>query len=94
MSPRLELGARYSPDGKRCSGQRPEVPASLHAKRWTRLPSISQIKSGATVPPDAVAGLRWWLGLPGNPNRTGVLVHGGDRPFSLHEVTVRPWFFA
>jgi hypothetical protein len=31
--------------------------------------------------------------MPGNPNRGGVLVHGGAEAFNLHGVTVLPWFF-
>ena len=36
-----------------------------------------EVKSGRTVPADAVDTLAWWTALPGNPNRGGVLVHGG-----------------
>ena len=57
----------------------------------TRLIPI-EAKSGVTVAPDAVDGLRWWSSLSGNPNRKGVLVHGGDRAFSVHGFTVLPWF--
>jgi predicted AAA+ superfamily ATPase len=51
-----------------------------------------EVKSGETVPPDAVDGLVWWTALPRNPNRRGVLVHGGTTPFELRGMTVRPWF--
>jgi hypothetical protein len=57
----------------------------------TRLVPV-EVKSGSTVPSDALQGLRWWTSLPGNPNRGGVLVHGGDDTSALHGVRVRPWF--
>lgn len=53
-----------------------------------------EIKSGLTVAPDAFESLRYWTSLQGNPNRGGLLVHGGDRAFSHGDVTVRPWFLA
>ena len=34
----------------------------------------------------------WWTSLPANPNRGGVLVHGGDRCFDFKGVRVLPWF--
>ena len=51
-----------------------------------------EVKSGLTVPPDAVDGLRWWTNLPGNRNKEGVLVHGGNDTFRLHGFIVLPWF--
>jgi len=51
-----------------------------------------EVKSGLTVPPDAVDGLRWWTSLPGNRNKEGVLVHGGNDTFRLHGFIVLPWF--
>ena len=51
-----------------------------------------EVKSGRTVPPDAVAGLKWWTGIPSNPNRGGVLVHGGSESFDLSGFRVLPWF--
>ena len=51
-----------------------------------------EVKSGLTVSPDTVNGLRWWTGLPANRNKRGVLIHGGTSAFSLHGFTVRPWF--
>ncbi len=53
-----------------------------------------EVKSGRTVPPDAVAGLRWWTAIPSNPNRGGVLVHGGTESFDLSGFRVLPWFLA
>jgi len=52
-----------------------------------------EVKSGLTVAGDAVDGLRWWTGLPGNNNKRGILVYGGDRALSLHGFTVLPWYF-
>ncbi len=57
----------------------------------TRLVPV-EVKSGRTVPPDAVAGLKWWTSLRDNPNRGGVLVHGGADRFDLAGFQVRPWF--
>ena len=51
-----------------------------------------EVKSGLTVSPDAVNGLRWWTGLPTNRNTRGVLVHAGTSAYSLHGFTVLPWF--
>ena len=53
-----------------------------------------EVKSGHTVSPDAIGGLEWWTSLPGNPNRGGVLVHGGDDSCSLKGFRVAPWFLA
>lgn len=47
-----------------------------------------------TVPPDAVAGLKWWTAIPSNPNSGGVLVHGGTESFDLSGFRVLPWFLA
>jgi hypothetical protein len=44
-----------------------------------------------TVSLNMVDGLRWWMGLPGNSNRGGALVDGGDQCFPLHGFTARPW---
>lgn len=51
-----------------------------------------EVKSGRTVAADSADALRWWTGLPGNRNKSGILVHGGDRALSLHGFTVLPWF--
>ena len=50
-----------------------------------------EVKSGITVASDAVKGLRWWLDLPANPNRRGVLVHGGVDSYETKGITVLPW---
>ena len=51
-----------------------------------------EVKSGRTVKADATDQLAWWTALPGNPNRGGVLVHGGDAAFTLKGFRVAPWF--
>ena len=52
----------------------------------------AEMKSGQTVAADAVAGLLWWTSIPGNPNRGGILVHGGTDTFDFKGVRVLPWF--
>ncbi len=51
-----------------------------------------EVKSGRTVAADAVATLEWWTSIPANPNRGGVLVHGGADGFDLKGFRVLPWF--
>ena len=51
-----------------------------------------EVKSGRTVAADAVDGLVWWTSIAGNPNRGGVLVHGGTEWFRFKGVRVLPWF--
>lgn len=51
-----------------------------------------EVKSASTFSPDALTGLRWWTGLPGNPSRSGVLVHGGTEARLVEGFTVLPWF--
>lgn len=50
-----------------------------------------EVKSGETVPADAMRNLAWWTGLPGNPNQHGLLVHGGIRSFLHKNFAVFPW---
>lgn len=50
-----------------------------------------EVKSGETVPSDAMRNLTWWTGLPGNPNQHGFLVHGGTRSFRLKNYSILPW---
>ena len=51
-----------------------------------------EVKSGGTIAATACDTINWWTSLPGNPNRGGVLVHGGDRTFDFKGVRVLPWF--
>ena len=51
-----------------------------------------EIKSGSTIAATACDTINWWTSLPGNPNKGGVLVYGGDRSFDFKGVRVLPWF--
>jgi len=51
-----------------------------------------EVKSGETVASDAMDTLAWWTDIPDNPNRAGVLVHGGTRSFDFKGFRVLPWF--
>jgi hypothetical protein len=52
-----------------------------------------EIKSGATVARDFFAGLSYWLDLPRNVEKRGVLVYGGGEQSHTREGhVVRPWF--
>lgn len=53
-----------------------------------------EVKSGRTVPPDAISSLRWWTSIPSNPNEGGVLVHGGTEDFDLGGFRILPWFLS
>ncbi len=51
-----------------------------------------EVKSGRTIAADAVDTLAWWTSIPSNPNRGGVLVHGGEESFDFKGFRVLPWF--
>jgi hypothetical protein len=51
-----------------------------------------EVKSGLTVASDALQGLQWWTGIAKNPNRAGVLIHGGSAHHMSGEHCVRPWW--
>ena len=51
-----------------------------------------EVKSGETVASDAMDTLAWWTEIPDNPNRGGVLVHGGTSSFDFKGFQVLPWF--
>lgn len=51
-----------------------------------------EVKSGQTIAADAVDTLAWWTSIPSNPNRGGVLVHGGEESFDFKGFRVLPWF--
>jgi len=53
-----------------------------------------EVKSGQTVAADAVDTLAWWTSIASNPNRSGVLVHGGTKSFELKGFRVLPWFLS
>ena len=51
-----------------------------------------EVKSGQTVAADAADALVWWRSIPSNPNRGGILVHGGAESFVFKGCRVLPWF--
>ena len=51
-----------------------------------------EAKSGSTIAATACDTINWWTSLPENPNRGGVIVHGGDRSFHFKGVRILPWF--
>ena len=51
-----------------------------------------ETKSGQTVASDAADGLVWWRSIPSNPNRGGILVHGGAKSSAFKGCGVLPWF--
>lgn len=51
-----------------------------------------EIKSGRTVPEEALDRLRWWMALPDNRADTAVLVHGGDTARKRGAISTLPWF--
>jgi uncharacterized protein len=51
-----------------------------------------EVRSGVTVASDSLDGLCWWTGLPGNPNRRGILVHGGSEARARDGFSILPWF--
>lgn len=53
-----------------------------------------EVKAGLTVHPEALRTLEWWTALPSNPNRGGVLVHGGTADFMMRGFRVAPWFLS
>ena len=48
--------------------------------------------AAATIAATACDTINWLTALPGNPNRGGVLVHGGDRTFDFKGARALPWF--
>jgi len=53
-----------------------------------------EVKAGMTLSSDTLKGLRWWTGLPKNPNSNGILVHGGTETRRLGGFTVLPWYLS
>lgn len=51
-----------------------------------------EIKSGATVSADMLAGLGWWQRLAGPDAGRAFLVHGGTESYEREGIGVRPWF--
>lgn len=50
-----------------------------------------EIKSGSTIAGDFSAPFEYWLGLPGNRQKNGVLVYGGQETYIRDRFVVRPW---
>ncbi|MDP2691754.1 MAG: ATP-binding protein [bacterium] len=50
-----------------------------------------EIKSGHTISSDAFKGLRFWMGLPKNPNKRGILVYAGPKRYLRERIEVMPW---
>jgi predicted AAA+ superfamily ATPase len=50
-----------------------------------------EIKSGQTIVPEFLAGLKQWLALSGNPGHRAWLVYGGDREHQSGNVGIVPW---
>lgn len=67
--------------GPRQSGKTTLVRATFPDHRY---PSLE-------APDERAGALAWWTALPGNPNRGGVLVHGGSERFESRGFLVLPW---
>ena len=50
-----------------------------------------EIKSAKTVATDFFRGLRYWMSLPGNSSKDGILVYGGEKGYDREGIRVRPW---
>jgi hypothetical protein len=51
-----------------------------------------EIKSGQTLDPGMMQGLRWWCDLAGRPLENATLVYGGAARQERGGIRVRPWF--
>jgi predicted AAA+ superfamily ATPase len=51
-----------------------------------------EIKSGGTVSGDFFSTLNYWLEMPGNEQKNGVLVYGGKESYTRGSCLVRPWY--
>jgi hypothetical protein len=50
-----------------------------------------EIKSGQTIAPDFLNGLKKWRELSGSPERPAMLVYGGSAAHTAHNVAIVPW---
>jgi len=50
-----------------------------------------EVKSGQTIVPEFLAGLKQWAALSGAAARPAILVYGGDRELIKGDVTILPW---
>ena len=53
-----------------------------------------EIKAGQTVTTDMLRSLTYFLGLPGNPQTRGMLLHAGMDWYERRSIAVRPWYAA
>jgi len=51
-----------------------------------------EIKSALTLASDVMGNLKWWTRIGDNPNKSGVLVHGGKVCHLREGFCVRPWW--
>ncbi len=51
-----------------------------------------EVTSSMTAGAHMLDGLRWWTAIPENPNRGGMLVHGGTARHELEGFSIRPWW--
>jgi predicted AAA+ superfamily ATPase len=51
-----------------------------------------EVKSSMTTGAHMLDGLRWWTDIPANPNRGGMLIHGGSAHHELEGFSIRPWW--
>jgi len=50
-----------------------------------------EIKSGQTIAPDFLASLKMWCELSGTTEHYAVLIYGGDKELSNHNISIIPW---
>lgn len=51
-----------------------------------------EMKAGQTITTDMLSGLAWFLRLPGNTQKRGLLLHGGGESYERQGIAVRPWY--
>ncbi len=51
-----------------------------------------EIKSGETIDPSLLDGLRYFISLGSPASKTGVLVYGGERLYQRENFLIRPWY--
>ena len=50
-----------------------------------------EIKSGRTIAADSFKGLRYWLNLPKNSNKEGLLIYAGEKIYRREDIEIQPW---
>jgi hypothetical protein len=66
-----------------------EVDLIIEAGSGDAIPA--EIKSGQTFSSDFIENLSWWRKTSGQPERTGVVVYGGERSFAYKSDRVISW---